>query len=87
MIFVCTNDSWYGKEAGAWQHASHSALAGVATRKIKLRSSNNGLSTVFDQYGRMLPVTVLKNEKGEVWNTSNGKLQKPIEIKNEFGKL
>ncbi len=86
MIFVCTNDSWYGKEAGAWQHAAHSALASVSTRKIILRASNNGLSTVFDQYGRMLPSTVLKTSDGKVWNGANGNLQVPLDLKDEFGK-
>ena len=86
MFFVCTNDSWYGREAGAWQHASHSALQAVATRKIILRSSNNGLSTVFDQYGRMLPCFTLMNNKGNAWNGSNGEPETPIDIKNELGK-
>ncbi len=86
MIFVCTNDSWYGREAGAWQHASHSALQAVATRKIILRASNNGLSTVFDQYGKMLPCTVLTDKNGRTWSGTKDSPEKPIEIKNEIGK-
>lgn len=70
MLFVCTNDSWYGREAGAWQHAAHSALQAVATRKPLLRSSNNGLSAVFDQYGRMRPSFVLRDSDGNVWDAS-----------------
>ncbi len=87
MFFVCTNDSWYGREAGAWQHASHSALQAVATRKIILRASNNGLSTVFDQYGRMLPCTTLVDKIGKAWRGTNDAPETPIEIKNEVGKL
>ncbi len=84
ILFVCTNDSWYGREAGAWQHASHSALQAVATRKILMRASNNGLSTVFDQYGRMFPCTTLKNSQSKAWN-GEGDFQTPLSIKDEFG--
>lgn len=86
MLFVCTNDSWYGREAGAWQHASHSALQAAATRKVLLRSSNNGLSTVFDQYGRMLPCTTISTADGKTWNAANGRPERAMVIKNEFGK-
>lgn len=87
MLFVCTNDSWYGREAGAWQHASHSALQAVATRKIILRSSNNGLSAVFDQYGRMMPSTTIENAQGQTWNGSNAEAQKPVEIRDEYSAM
>ena len=84
MLFVCTNDSWYGREAGAWQHASHSALQAVATRKILMRSSNNGLSTVFDQYGRMFPCTTITNSNAKAWH-AKGDYLLPISVKDEFG--
>ena len=67
LLFVCTNDSWYGREGGAWQHASHSALQAVSTRKVLLRSSNNGLSAAFDQYGRMRPTFAIKGKDGKIW--------------------
>ncbi len=70
ILFVCTNDSWYGREAGAWQHAAHSAFQAVSTRLPLMRSSNNGLSTVFDQYGRMSPSFDLRNADGTTWDAS-----------------
>ena len=85
IIFVCTNDSWYGTEAGAWQHASHSAIQAAATRKIILRSSNNGLSAVFDQYGRMMPVSVVRDADGKAWR-GKGEYAAPLDIRNEFGR-
>ncbi len=88
ILFVCTNDSWYGREGGAWQHAAHSALQAVSTRKPLIRSSNNGLSTVFDQYGRMVPSQTLKNSHGQVWDGAPGtEPEKPIEIRTPDGKL
>lgn len=67
-IFVCTNDSWYGREGGAWQHAAHSALQAVSFRRSVLRASVNGLSGVFDQYGRMTPSFTLKNKDGGIFD-------------------
>ncbi len=88
LIFVCTNDSWYGREAGAWQHASHCALQAVSTRRPILRSSNNGLSAVFDQYGRMLPSQILTDKSGNTWNgESIETLEPPMEISSPDGKM
>ncbi len=87
MLYVCTNDSWYGREGGAWQHAAHSALQAVATRKPLLRSSNNGLSTVFDQYGRMSVCTTLTDGQQKAWQGNPGTHPAPaLDIRNEFGR-
>lgn len=85
ILYVCTNDSWYGREGGAWQHAAHSALQAVSTRKPLMRASNNGLSTVFDQYGRMRPCTVLRGEDGKVWDASTHAPEPALEISSESG--
>ncbi len=84
LLFVCTNDSWYGTEAGAYQHAAHSALQAVATRKVLLRSSNNGLSCVFNEYGAMLPTVSLMAKDGTAFNGEN-KLIRPLDLTNEEG--
>lgn len=87
MLFVCTNDSWYGREGGAWQHASHSAFQAVSTRLPLLRSSNNGLSTVFDQYGRMCPSIDLRNADGKTWDASTPAPAPTLKISDENGTL
>ena len=87
MLFVCTNDSWYGREGGAWQHASHSAFQAVSTRLPLLRSSNNGLSTVFDQYGRMCPSIDLRDEQGKTWDASTPVPAPTLKISDENGTL
>ena len=87
MIYVCTNDSWYGREGGAWQHAAHSALQAVATRKPLLRSSNNGLTTVFDQYGRMSVFNTLTDASQKAWDGAPGTSPSPtLDIRNESGR-
>ena len=87
MLYVCTNDSWYGREGGAWQHAAHSALQAVATRKPLLRSSNNGLTTVFDQYGRMSVFNTLTDASQKAWDGAPGTSPSPtLDIRNESGR-
>lgn len=84
FLYVCTNDSWYGREGGAWQHAAHSAFQAVSLRKPLIRASINGLSGVFDQYGRLVPSFVIRNTNGEVYDAT-GIATKPFEISNENG--
>lgn len=86
ILFVCTNDSWYGREGGAWQHAAHSALQAAATRRPLVRSSNNGLSAVFDQYGRMRPSFVLRGADGRVWDASTPSPAPVIDVSDEGGR-
>ncbi len=87
LLFVCTNDSWYGREAGAWQHAAHSALQAVSVRRPLMRSSNNGLSAVFDQYGRMSPTVAISTADGKTWHADSPPPPKKLEVRDERGNL
>jgi apolipoprotein N-acyltransferase len=52
-LFVATNNAWYGEEAGAYQHAAHSVLRAVETRRPVLRSGNGGWSGWIDAWGHV----------------------------------
>lgn len=52
-LFVATNNAWYGEEAGAYQHAAHSVLRAVETRRPVLRSGNGGWSGWIDEWGHV----------------------------------
>lgn len=54
-LVVLTNDAWYGRELGAWQHAAHSSLLAASTRLPVLRCGNAGWSGVIEPSGRPLP--------------------------------
>ena len=54
-LVVLTNDGWYGREQGAWQHAAHSVLLAAATRLPVLRCGNAGWSGSIDILGRANP--------------------------------
>lgn len=53
LFFVATNNAWYGTEAGAYQHAAHSVLRAVETRRPFVRSGIAGWSGWIDEYGRI----------------------------------
>jgi apolipoprotein N-acyltransferase len=51
VLFVATNDAWYGEGGAAYQHAAHSVLRAVETRRPVLRCGNNGWSGWIDEFG------------------------------------
>jgi len=54
-----TNDSWFGYSPGPFQHERQSVLRAVEEGIPLVRSANNGLSGVYDPYGRPLVKTQL----------------------------
>ena len=54
-LVVLTNDAWYGRELGAWQHATHSVLLAAATRLPVARCGNAGWSGWIEPSGRAFP--------------------------------
>lgn len=64
-LFVATNNVWYGEEAGAYQHAAHSVLRAVETRRPVLRSGNGGWSGWIDEWGNIRKVVT--NEEGTIY--------------------
>ena len=63
LLIVVTNDAWYGREAGAYQHAAHSVLASASTHLPMLRCGNAGWSGAINAYGYATPVT----EQGSIY--------------------
>ena len=53
FLFVATNNAWYGEEGGAYQHAAHSVLRAVETRRPVIRCGNAGWSGWIDEYGNV----------------------------------
>lgn len=51
-----------------------------------VRSSNNGLSAVFDQYGRMRPSFVLRDSGGKVWDASTPSPAPAMDVSDESGR-
>ena len=57
-----TNDAWYGRTAGPYQHASHLVMRAIETRAGIARAANDGISEVIDPLGRTYAETGLEEE-------------------------
>jgi len=57
-----TNDAWYGRTAGPYQHAAHLVLRAVETRMGVARAANSGISGTVDPLGRYHDTTGLEVE-------------------------
>jgi apolipoprotein N-acyltransferase len=55
-----TNDAWYGRTAGPYQHASHLVLRAIETRTGIARAGNDGISEFVDPLGRTYAATPLE---------------------------
>ena len=71
-FFVATNNAWYGEEGGAYQHAAHSVLRAVETRRPVMRAGNAGWSGWIDSYGHIQEV--LEDNRGSIYFKGVGQI-------------
>jgi len=57
LIFIITNDGWWGNTAGHRQHFSYAALRAIECRRGVARSANTGISCFINQRGDVLQRT------------------------------
>jgi apolipoprotein N-acyltransferase len=57
LIFVITNDGWWGDTPGYRQHLLFSVLRAIETRRDVARSANTGVSAIINQKGDILQKT------------------------------
>ena len=65
VLAVLTNNGWFGEGGGAYQHAAHSVLRAVETRRPVLRCGNGGWSGWIDEFGSVR--ATLTNEAGSIY--------------------
>jgi apolipoprotein N-acyltransferase len=51
VLVVLTNNGWFGEGGAAYQHAAHSVLRAVESRRPVLRCGNGGWSGWIDEFG------------------------------------
>jgi apolipoprotein N-acyltransferase len=51
VLVVLTNNGWFGEGGAAYQHAAHSVLRAVETRRPVIRCGNGGWSGWIDEFG------------------------------------
>ena len=54
ILINITNDSWFGDKVGPYQHFYHSRMRAIITNKFLIRVSNNGISAIIDNDGRIM---------------------------------
>jgi apolipoprotein N-acyltransferase len=54
LIFIVTNDGWWGDTPGYKQHFSYASLRAIETRRSIARSANTGISGYINQRGDVL---------------------------------
>lgn len=59
LITVVTNDSWYGKSSGPYQHKDFAMLRAVENRRSVVRCANGGISCIINAKGEILSETEL----------------------------
>ncbi len=64
VLFVATNNGWFGEGGAAYQHASNSVLRAVETRRPLLRCGNGGWSGWIDEFGSIRAVLTNHPESG-----------------------
>jgi apolipoprotein N-acyltransferase len=71
VLTVLTNNAWFGEGGAAYQHAAHSILRAVETRRPVLRCGNGGWSGWIDEFGNVRAV-LTKLPNGSIQTITGG---------------
>ena len=53
-ILTITNDAWFGKKSGMWQHLDMARRQAIETGLSVVRSNNAGVTAIIDPYGHII---------------------------------
>ncbi len=70
VLINITNDSWFGRSAGPYQHALLNAMRAIENRVAIARSATSGQSLFIDRFGRRYQMSEIFTEAALVGNVS-----------------
>jgi len=62
FIVNISEDGWFGKSIGPYQHFAHTIFRSIEYGKYTLRSANNGISAIINPTGAILDKIDIDNE-------------------------
>ena len=84
FMVTITNDAWFGKTAGPYQHFSMVVFRAIENRKPVIRSANSGISGFIDSNGRIVATTGLFER---LFLTENVKTDNTLSFYSKYGDL
>lgn len=84
FIVNITNDAWFGRTTGPFQHFSMATFRAIENRKPIIRAANTGISGFIDSNGRILSKTDLFQK---TFLTENLKTDSTISFYSKYGDL
>lgn len=81
LIFIITNDGWWGNTPGHRQHLAYAKLRAIETRRSIARSANTGISAFINQRGDILK-TLAYGKKGTLECSLNANQEQTFYVKH-----
>ncbi len=63
VIFIATNDAWFGKTSAPYQHFQMAKVRAVEARRYVAQAANTGISGFIDPLGRVIKESSLEKEE------------------------
>ena len=63
ILINLTNDGWFGKTIGPYQHLAHAQMRAIEYRKPLLRVAGTGISAYINEYGKVVNHIPLQETK------------------------